>query len=76
MAGKGELVETARKDKETAILVGVITQRQTEEMAREYLDELAFLALTAGADTLRKFTQKLEHPDPKTFVRSGKMTEI
>jgi GTP-binding protein HflX len=76
MAGKGELVETARKDKETAILVGVITQRQTEEMAREYLDELAFLALTAGADALRKFTQKLEHPDPKTFVRSGKMTEI
>ena len=76
MEGKGELVETARKDKETAILVGVITQRQTEEMAREYLDELAFLALTAGADTLRKFTQKLEHPDPKTFVRSGKMTEI
>ena len=70
MAGKGELVETARKEQETAILVGVITQRQTEEMAREYLDELAFLALTAGANTLRKFTQKLEHPDPKTFVRS------
>jgi GTPase len=76
MAGKGELVETARKEQETAILVGVITQRQTEEMAREYLDELAFLALTAGANTLRKFTQKLEHPDPKTFVRSGKMNEI
>ncbi len=76
MAGKGELVETARKEQETAILVGVITQRQTEEMAREYLDELAFLALTAGANTLRKFTQKLEHPDPKTFVRSGKMHEI
>lgn len=74
--GKGHLYETGAQKQETAVLVGVITQRQTEELAREYLDELAFLALTAGAHTLRKFTQKLEHPDPKTFVRSGKMADI
>lgn len=61
---------------ERAVIVGVISQGQTEEEVTEYLDELAFLAETAGAETVKRFVQKLEHPDPKTFVGSGKLNEI
>ena len=61
---------------ERAILVGLIDKNQTEEQAKEYLDELAFLAETAGAVTLKRFTQKLLHPDSKTFVGKGKLEEI
>jgi GTP-binding protein HflX len=61
---------------ERAILVGVIDKTQTEEQVQEYLDELAFLADTAGAITLRRFTQKLTHPDSKTFIGKGKLEEI
>lgn len=61
---------------ETAVLVGLITKDQSAELAKEYLDELEFLALTAGAETKKQFVQKLEHPDPKTFVGSGKLNEI
>ena len=64
------------KQIEKAILVGVITQLQTEEKANEYLDELAFLALTAGADAVVRFTQRLQHPDARTFIGSGKLKEI
>ena len=61
---------------EYAVLVGVVTRMQTETEVNEYLDELEFLALTAGAETRKRFVQKLDHPDPKTFVRSGKLEEI
>jgi len=61
---------------EKAILVGVITQEQKEEQVKEYLDELAFLAETAGANSVKRFTQKLANPHPKTFVGSGKLQEI
>lgn len=61
---------------EKAILVGVITQEQNEERVEEYLDELAFLAETAGAETIKRFTQKLAAPHPKTFVGTGKLQEI
>ena len=61
---------------ETAVLVGVITQDQTEEMAQEYLEELAFLAETAGAEPRAVFTQRLEAPHPKTFIGSGKLAEV
>ncbi len=74
--GKGHIEETAPKIVEKAVLVGLITQKQSEEQVDEYLDELDFLATTAGAQTIRKFTQKVEHPNPKTFVGSGKMQEI
>lgn len=62
--------------KETAVLIGIIPQLQTEEQVKEYLDELEFLAETAGAQTIKKFTQKLNKPHPKTFVGSGKFDEI
>jgi len=61
---------------EKAVLVGVITQLQSEEKAREYLDELAFLAETAGASPEKLYFQKLEYPNPKTYVGPGKLIEI
>lgn len=61
---------------ERAILVGVIQKDQTETQVQEYLDELAFLASTAGAITVKRFTQKLQHPDSRTFVGKGKLEEI
>ncbi|MFC0876524.1 GTPase HflX [Saccharicrinis sp. FJH2] len=64
------------REEEKVILVGVINQDQTEEQANEYLGELAFLAETAGAIPVRKFLQKLEKPNPKTFVGQGKLQEI
>lgn len=61
---------------EKAVLVGVITQTQVEEKAREYLDELAFLAETAGASPEKLFFQRLDYPNPKTYVGPGKLIEI
>ena len=64
------------RSEETAVLVGVVQKDQTDEQVTEYLDELAFLAETAGAKTIKRFTQKLLHPDSKTFVGKGKLEEI
>ncbi len=64
------------KDQEYCILIGVITQDQHESQALEYLDELDFLAVTAGAITKKVFTQRMPHPNVKTFVGSGKLDEI
>lgn len=61
---------------ERAVLVGVVHKEQTEPQVQEYLDELAFLAETAGAVTVKKFIQKLPHPDSRTFVGKGKLQEI
>lgn len=65
-----------RKVQEQAILVGLIHGRQTEEKVIEYLNELEFLAMTAGAKTVKRITQKLPHPNRSTFVGSGKLQEI
>ena len=64
------------KEEEKAVLVGVILQEHTEEQVNEYLAELAFLAETAGAITVKVFKQRLPHPDSKTFVGKGKLEEI
>jgi GTP-binding protein HflX len=61
---------------ETAVLVGVIRQGQTEELASDYLEELSFLAKTAGAELCGVFTQRLDVPHPKTFIGSGKLNEV
>ena len=61
---------------ERAVLVGLINKDQTEPQVQEYLDELAFLAETAGAITIKRFTQKLQHPDSRTFIGKGKLEEI
>ncbi len=62
--------------KETAILVGLITSTQNERKTNEYLDELEFLAQTAGAEVVKRFTQRIDHPHPVTYVGTGKLTEI
>jgi GTP-binding protein HflX len=67
---------STHKQKETAILIGVSIRTQEADRLKEYLDELEFLAETAGAKTLKRFIQKLDHPDPKTFIGSGKLAEI
>ncbi len=64
------------QEEERAVLVGLVTKEQTEQHLNEYLDELTFLAETAGAVTVRRFSQKLAHPDSKTFVGKGKLEEI
>lgn len=61
---------------EKAVLVGLVHKLQTEEQVTEYLDELAFLADTAGAKAVKRFVQKLPHPDSRTFVGKGKLEEI
>ena len=63
-------------EQERAVLVGLITPQQNENKAREYLDELAFLADTAGAETVKQFTQRCESPNSSTFVGKGKLEEI
>ena len=64
------------QSEEKAVLVGLVQKEQTEQQVQEYLDELAFLAETAGAVTAKRFTQKLQHPDSRTFVGKGKLKEI
>ena len=64
------------QQEEPAILVGVVHKDQTEYQVQEYLDELAFLAETAGAVAVKRFVQKLQHPDSRTFVGKGKLEEI
>jgi GTP-binding protein HflX len=72
------LIERKQKitEEENAVLVGLVQQEQTSEQVSEYLDELAFLAETAGARAIKRFTQKLPHPDSRTFVGKGKLEEI
>jgi len=65
-----------KKNNEKAVIVGVITQEQNEEKSNEYLDELEFLALTAGAKVVKRFLQKMSKPDSKTYIGSGKLEEI
>jgi GTP-binding protein HflX len=64
------------ENEERAVLIGLIQKEQTETQAQEYLDELAFLATTAGAVAVKTFTQKLPHPDSRTFIGKGKLEEI
>ena len=64
------------KKKESAILVGLARKDQSKELVQEYLDELEFLAETAGAETKKIFIQQLDHPHPRTFIGSGKAEEI
>jgi len=61
---------------ERTVLVGIVTQNQSEEKLKEYLDELEFLTFTAGGEVIKRFSQKLERPNPKTFLGTGKIDEI
>ena len=72
----GEKANGLLEREEHAVVVGVVQRGQTEEQVTEYLDELEFLAETAGAKTVKRYVQKLDHPDNKTFIGSGKAQEI
>lgn len=61
---------------EKTVIVGIVTQNQNEEKLTEYLDELEFLTFTAGGEVVKRFSQKMERPNPKTFLGTGKMDEI
>ncbi len=69
-------LNSTEKPQETAILVGLISQKQNAEKTKEYLEELAFLAETSGVKTLKVFVQRLNYADQKTFVGKGKLEEI
>jgi len=70
------MIEKKEANYEKVILVGLITREQTEEKLVEYMDELEFLAYTAGAEVAQRFVQRMEKPDSKFFVGSGKLEEI
>ena len=61
---------------ENTVLVGIVTQAQGVEKSKDYLDELDFLTITAGGKVVKRFVQKMNMPNPKTFIGSGKISEI
>ena len=70
------MIEEKSLSLENAVLVGIINSRQDENQSKEYMDELEFLTFTAGGVVLKRFTQKIDPPNPKTFIGSGKMIEV
>lgn len=70
------MIEKEEIEYEKSVLIGIINKFQDEEKSEEYLDELEFLAYTAGGEVLKRFTQKLDVPNPKTFIGTGKMEEV
>lgn len=70
------MLETREAISEKAVLIGIITQHQDEKQSEEFLDELEFLTSTAGGITVKRFVQKLEKPNPKTFLGTGKLEEV
>ena len=70
------MIEEKKAISEKAVLIAVISQQQDEEKTEEYLDELEFLTLTAGGVAVKRFTQKLEKPHPKTFIGTGKLEDV
>ncbi len=70
------MIEKRNKKIEDVVLIGIITSHQDEEKSKEYLDELEFLTYTAGGKVMKRFTQKLDFPNPKTFIGSGKLGEV
>ena len=70
------MIEEKSLEFEKTVLVGIINFRQDDVQSKEYLDELTFLAFTAGGDVMKRFTQKIDLPNPKTFIGSGKLQEV
>ena len=70
------MIEKDTRKLEKTVIVGIVTQSQSEDKLKEYLDELEFLTFTAGGEVIKRFSQKMERPNPKTFVGTGKMDEI
>jgi len=70
------MLEKQEIEYEKTVLIGVVTKLQNDEKSEEYLDELEFLAFTAGGEVMKRFTQKMDMPNPKTFIGTGKMEEV
>jgi len=70
------MLEKKTLDYEKVVLIGVINREQSDATSEEYLDELEFLTYTAGGEVVKRFTQRIEVPNPKTFIGSGKMEEV
>lgn len=70
------MIERNSSNFEKTVIVGIVTQNQSEEKLQEYLDELEFLTFTAGGEVIKRFYQKLDRPNPKTFLGTGKIDEI
>ena len=70
------MIEKKNSVLEKTVLIGIVTKAQNEEQSKEYLDELEFLTYTAGGEVVKRFTQKMEMPNPKTFIGSGKMKNL
>jgi GTP-binding protein HflX len=70
------LIENKKIEYENTVIIGVINKNQSESIVKDYLDELTFLSETAGGVVKKRFVQKLESPNPKTFIGTGKITEI
>ncbi len=70
------MLEQKEIDYERTVLIGVVNKDQTEEKVKEYLDELEFLTYTAGGEVYKRFTQKIDLPNPKTYIGSGKMKDV
>ncbi len=70
------MIEKKNIELEKVVLIGAITRDQDEQKSKEYLDELEFLTFTAGGEVVKRFTQKMEMPNPKTFIGSGKMKDV
>ena len=70
------MLEIEKHNFEKTVIVGIVTQNQNEDKLNEYLDELEFLTFTAGGEVVKRFTQKMDKPNPKTFVGTGKLEDI
>ena len=70
------MLEKIEHNFEKTVVIGIVTQNQSEEKLKEYLDELEFLTYTAGGSVIKRFTQKMEMPNPKTFIGTGKMEDV
>lgn len=70
------MIDAKEAISEKAVLIGVITQQQNETQSDEYLDELEFLTQTAGGVVVKRFVQKMERPNPKTFLGAGKLEDV
>lgn len=71
-----QMLEKVEHNFEKTVIIGIVTQQQSEEKLKEYLDELEFLTFTAGGEVVKRFSQKMDKPNPKTFVGTGKLEDI
>ncbi|SDS45141.1 GTP-binding protein HflX [Gramella sp. MAR_2010_147] len=70
------MIEKTDLSYERTVLIGIVTRDQDQEKLEEYLDELEFLTYTAGGEVIKRFSQRMDRPDPKTFIGSGKMNDV